>query len=400
MMKIPKKKQNIIIWFFLILQVLIILTQGIHDYPDSSTYVESARYIMHGGELEERHTFRMLRPLPLLLANAFGFFGLEFGFIIQNIIFLVLSVIVFQKVMEQIYYEKAYRRVPFYSTLLFTIALPILEYGLAILSDMGAWFFFLLALLFYLKSIKRGIDFKYSLLGGFFGGLGVLMKQNSAASSLFFGLYLLWTIILAFALKNKDKKLIVFDKLKKGILFCTSFAIPNVVASIWVYVKERFTHLDQFDYITCPEKYYTLTWFILTFFQAFTILVPFFFLGLYRIIMQKKQRLLLINILLIVSIIVPILGFPAFNDRYTFLLFPVVLPLSVLGIEQATTGLNKVLNMNLKWPMIMAVIIFLFFLCNNVIYWHIRAYGFECLSGCLFNFECLANYNFEAICTP
>lgn len=375
--RLEKNRRNIIILVFII-QLIITLSYGIHRFPDTQSYIDSANFFIEGGELPELFVFRLLRPLPLLLADALSFInGIEFGFLLQNLIFLALSTYLFYKVMSRIYNRKGQEDIAFFSTLIFISALPILEFGLAILTDMGTWFFFLWSLYLFLLSIEKGIDYKYTALGGLVAGLGVLMKQNAAASALFFGLFLLLLPKISFS-----------EKTKKGIVLVFMFLIPNIIASGWLYLTMGFTHLDQLGYVTTPtEIYYTPAMFIVSFLQAFTLLVPFFLLGVYYVIREKRYENLKFNGILLVSTLVPILAFPAFTDRYTFLIFPVVIPLSIIGLKRFRELLKRSFTVEEHWILVAFVIIF--FLCNNLVYYHIRVFDYCCLKQCLFDRTCL-----------
>jgi len=229
-------KNNRYLIFALIFALLnmgvIFLIFGFQKYGDTQGYLDVI-YRFQGHEVAVAPE-RVLRPLGPLLAVPFGGAGL----IIQNAIFYLFSAFLIFKIVELIYsnpFDKLRaRKQALLASLFFVTATPVIESGLAYLTDMGAWFFYLLSLfltLLYFKTKKEGLV----VLNGFLSGLGVLMKENGGLGALFFGLMIL--LSGEFSIKGKIFKILRFG---------TFFLIPVGILEILMFKYFHFTSLDWY----------------------------------------------------------------------------------------------------------------------------------------------------------
>lgn len=211
--------------------VLLVFFVPRFNHPDTDQYISTIKYIVGepGGELIPS---RILKPLPILIgAWLTPIIRAEYTLIFQNLIFYFLSVwLVFLFVYRLYKNEKQ----AFYGTVIYIGAYPMLAYGLASLTDMPGWFFYLFSALIALNFLKKP-QLKITLLAGFIAGFGMLFKESVAAAPIFFASLIL--IATQFPLK---------EKLKYIFIFGTAFIIFPIINSIFMYKFYSFTYLDWF----------------------------------------------------------------------------------------------------------------------------------------------------------
>lgn len=209
--------------------VVIFAVFGFQQYGDTVDYFRLIDWFLgEGGGFDVE---RMLRPLGPFLALPFEALGDGAGLIIQNIIFYFLAAFLVFKIVEMIYQNK---KQALWAVLFFVTATPVIESGLAYLTDMGAWFFYLLSLfltLLYLKNKKENLV----LLNGFLSGVAVLMKENGGLGAIFFGLMILFS--KGFNLKEKIWKIVKFALL---------FFLPIIILQAFAYKYFHYTSLDWY----------------------------------------------------------------------------------------------------------------------------------------------------------
>lgn len=208
----------------------IFLIFGFQVYGDTPSYFEAISWFQ--GEEVEVLPWRILRPLGPLIAVPFEFLGQGAGLIVQNIVFYLLCAFLIFKITELVYHNK---KQAFFASLFFVTATPVIEVGLAYLTDTGAWFFYLFSIfltLLYLKNRKE----KLIAFNGLLAGLGFLMKESGALGVLFFGLMILFS--RCFNIKEKIFKILHF-----GIFFL----IPIAILQIFMFKYFHFTSLDWYS---------------------------------------------------------------------------------------------------------------------------------------------------------
>lgn len=202
---------------------------GFQKYGDSPDYVRLIHWFLGEGSVFEVE--RMLRPLGPFLALPLEFLGDAAGLIAQNILFYFLSAVLVFKIVDLIFQNK---KQALFAVLFFVTATPVIESGLAYLTDMGAWFFYLLSIFLTLLYLKNK-DEKLVLLNGFLSGIGVLMKENGGLGVFFFGLMILFS--RDFGIKEK-----IFKILKFGFVF----AVPVIALQVFAYRSFHYTSLDWY----------------------------------------------------------------------------------------------------------------------------------------------------------
>lgn len=201
------------------------------EHTDTAQYISTIKYIS-GDPAGEVFLHRILNPLPIFIA-AFLNPILDPGqaLIVQNLVFYFLSVwLVFLLVYRLYHNEKQ----AFYGTVLYIGAYPILAYGLAPLTDLPGWFFYLLSVLIALNFLKKP-QLKIAFLAGFVAGFGMLFKESVAAAPIFFASLIFIAVQLPFK-----------EKLKYILAYAIAFLFLPAINSIVLYNLYSYFYLDAF----------------------------------------------------------------------------------------------------------------------------------------------------------
>lgn len=213
--------------------LLLVFFVARFDHTDTPQYISTIENIA-GDESAEIYPYRLLKPLPIFIGVILTkFTAAENTLIIQNILFYFLSVILVYLLICRIYRNE---KQAFYGTVLYGTAYPMLAYGLASLTDLPGWFFFLATVLLSLKFLKNA-DFKTAGLAGLVAGFGMLFKESTAAAAIFF-------VFLVFILAPFPFK----EKLKYICVFSLAFSFPVLISSIVIYQFYSVSYLDWFKH--------------------------------------------------------------------------------------------------------------------------------------------------------
>ena len=207
----------------------IFIVFGFRQYGDSPDYAKLIHWLSGGEGVFPVE--RILRPLGPFLALPFDSLGPSAGLIVQNIIFYFLAVFLVFRIVDLIFQNK---KQALFAALFFITATPIIESGLAYLTDMGAWSFYLLSIFLTLLYFKNK-DERLVLLNGFLSGIGVLMKENGGLGVVFFGLMVLFSREFGFR-----------EKILKITKFIIPFILPIIALQFFAYKNFHYTSLDWY----------------------------------------------------------------------------------------------------------------------------------------------------------
>jgi len=255
---LKNNKHLVFALFFALLNMgAIFFIFGFQTYSDSYQYFKAIDWFQ--GKGTDVQLNRLLRPLGPLLAAPFG----EVGLIVENIIFYFLSVFLVFKIVDLIFNNKFQA---FLASVFFFTATPVIESGLSYLTDMGAWFFFLLSIfltLLYFKDEISAQEHSFTrsakptaypklvqkcslasyfwkkesliIINGLLSSIGVLMKENGGLGILFF----VMMVLLSGKFNFKEK-------LSKILLFSIPFLIPIAIVQFLMYNNFHYTSLDWY----------------------------------------------------------------------------------------------------------------------------------------------------------
>ncbi|MFH1575564.1 MAG: glycosyltransferase family 39 protein [Candidatus Nealsonbacteria bacterium] len=300
----------------------IFIIFGFKKYSDSLTDIDLIHWLLGlGGRAAPE---RILRPLGPILAAPFEFLGDGAGLIVQNIIFYLLCAFLVFKIVDLIYHNK---KQAFFASLFFVSATPVIESGLAYLTDMGAWFFYIFSIFLTLLYFKNKNE-KLIILNGFLSGIGVLMKENGGLGVLFFGLMILFSC--EFSIKEKISKIMRF-----GIFFL----IPILTLQFLMYKYFHFTSLDWYlgnlpgssgdGLLLTSLRYFGQL------FRVLGVLWIFFFIGVFQEWREKNWERIKIYLALLPSSFSFLLWTVGAAGRGVFIFAP-------LGILLASYGCKKI----------------------------------------------------------
>ena len=211
--------------------VLLIFFVPRFDHTDTSQYVSAINHVL-GDENAELAPYRIMKPFPILIAALFNpILSPQNALIAQNILFYFLSSYLIFILIYRIYQNE---KQAFYGTVLYFTAYPMIAYGLAALTDISGWFFYLLSVFFALDILKKP-QIKKIFLAGFIAGFGMLFKENVAAAAIFFGALVL--IATKFPLKEKLRYILVFG---------SAFLILPAINSIVIYNLFSFSYWSNY----------------------------------------------------------------------------------------------------------------------------------------------------------
>ena len=178
--------------FATIVLILKLAVAGANDIPDSRGYLQVVEILKGNIDItsvtSNNDKSRFLRPLGSLIALPFSFIvGARNGFIIGNSIFYLLSVGLMFQIVKKLYSDK----IALYASLLYASSPVVTTFGIAIMQDMGIWFFYLgtifLTLWFFKNDTlsERRNKSIYLFYVGLFIGFGLLMKESVIAGYIF-----------------------------------------------------------------------------------------------------------------------------------------------------------------------------------------------------------------------
>jgi hypothetical protein len=303
---------------------------------DTQSYVDTA-HLFEGQTIDNITYHRVLKPLvpySMLLISAITGMSLNEALLTQSIIFyFALALVMFYFL--KIFFENKYLALT--GTILYITAYPMLRSGISMLTDTGAWFFFVISIIaiykYYLKPTNKNFLVSVALVA-----LGFLWKEYHALAATLFGLIILF-----------HPKLKLKDKITKEIIYVVLFLILFLPWQLYAYYKFGYSY---FDLYTSPARYSSIivVYFILKSLFATMLLgwalVPIGLRNWKK--MSLDQRFILRNLLL-VSLLVFVWG--SIDSRLYFIGVVPLIILAVRGLEYLYKRLQPIL------PMILYILI-------------------------------------------
>jgi len=326
------------------------------DHTDTQQYIATIDFVAGnpGGEL---FAHRILKPLPILIGALLNpVISAKNSLIFQNVIFYFLSVWLIFLLIYRFYQNE---KQAFYGAVLYMGAYPMLAYGLASLTDLSGWFFYLFSILIALSFLKKP-RLETALLSGFVAGFGMLFKENLAAAPIFF-------VSLVFIASRIPIK----EKLKYIFAFGMAFLFFPLINTIVIYKLYSHSYLDWFRMAwTHPAN--TLYWvgpfrIIIEIGRVLLIGWIFVLLGVLReVVLKNKERIKILLALLIPSLSFFIWSYP--HNRIIFIAAPFIVLLGSSGLLRGWKNLKINTSVEL-------VLLFLYLLINYAVLEFLLKYG-------------------------
>ena len=197
------KNQYLTYTFLFATAVLVskLIIAGANDTPDSPGYLNTVELLR--GNLDSSFIPELigrgylLRPLGSLIAFPLSYiFSVWNAFVVENSVLYLSSVVLMFASVKRLYSSK----IAFYAAIIYASSPVLTTFGLAILQDMGIWFFYIVSVYMTLhffginssneNNIKLGNTYLFAF--GIFVGLGMLMKESAIVGLFFFVLMLLF----------------------------------------------------------------------------------------------------------------------------------------------------------------------------------------------------------------
>ncbi len=300
--------------------IAVLLIFGLQTDMDTPTYVAAINYLNNHGELGTS-LFRLLKPFGLFAALIFtSFLTPEVSLLVSNIFFYFGAVYLIYFITFKIYQDK---KTAFFASLFFMTAYPLMRWGLAALTDMSGWCFYLLGIylsLYFYENRKN----KLVWLNGFLAGVGMFFKETAAVGALYFGSVLLF-----------DKSFSWSEKIKGVLKYTIAFLSIIVPISLIILYKYDYTFIQWFSYAEKIQIHYTfkqsLIYSVENLFALMFLGWFFVFRGLIKVMQDKN-----INKNFLWAFMLPSLSFLIWPFRVVRLMFiagPALCLLAARGLE-------------------------------------------------------------------
>jgi len=310
---------------FLIVMVLAINWSLHHAFfpltftSDARDYLETAEWI-NGGDVA-LHPERILKPLaPLGIA----FFSMITGDVVSGMVIEVGMMYLFLAIATYLFFFSFFRQktLALYGTIILVSSYPLLFYGLDLYTETGALFFYVFALHAiwkYFTSVHRFWFWAATITIT----LGMLWKEYSAVSGVFFGLVILFHP--SHTIREKIKDLLLLGVVTVGILGAWQW---------YVYATYQYSYLDWYRVGTAGDataREYTLYHIGKSLFATMLFawaLVPF---GLYKWKAFSSTERRYILLLILPSLMFLLWGYV--SSRLYFIVVPLALLLVLHGFR-------------------------------------------------------------------
>lgn len=333
--------------------VFLTLNGGFEEHPDSFDYIQGIDAVLDGQEWHDPAVaFRpgvifFSIPFSIVInnSNSIGFHNLLIYFSFGPCFYYLC-----QKITKDNFHS-------LYSTLILISSFPIFYWGLAILNDLGSWFFILLSLIMIIRLHENNYSIKYIVFSALAVGIGVFYKTTVGYTAIFF------TILLANKIQNSQYIRIV----KIWFLFAFMAFIPLLINQFYIYENWGLSYFDfLYDLVETKSgndtdivyddlkhsnryKFYSLI-------IAFP-LFPLAFIGM----MYANKNLEDFNFTYLKymffsgSVFVILLSTGIASPRYSFILFPAFYICFSIGLNFITDYMRK--NYNFKVTKIYTIIV-------------------------------------------
>jgi len=293
-------------------------------YPDSASYI-TAMYYFEGRAISGAAYFRLLRPVVPFCASLLNHFvGIEASFSVLNFILWCSSSLLMFKLAELLTDRTD---AAFISSAIFTASIPMLLYGGAILTDMADYFFVLLGTFLVLRLDLPRASYPKVVATSLIIALGVLSKEFVASVII---TAMVWTLLT----KGSWRRVALVAFIVFAVTFVWSTVIGVSYVSWFSYAVDVVSKVAPFESQNVPVMLRAWIW-IRTIRLAFRpeILLA----GIIGFVVILKHKIKLPDFVASLSgptIITAALALAGAGTdyRYTFIMFPGLLPLAALGI--------------------------------------------------------------------
>jgi len=289
-------------------------------YPDSPGYFMATHFFQGRAPTTGSWQFRLLRPLvPFLASFANDVINIRASFAFVNMILWCASVVVmfyFTKLLTNDDYAALF------SSALFASAIPMLLFADAALTDMGGYFFILLAVYLAVRWDIPRASVRRVCLMALVLAVGILARESVASALLFVVVYTLWSS------RSLSRAAVLF-------------AIPLIVSLGWShaigvsyaawYAQGGLSYAAAVQPLSPLRKVVRFLGSIQYSFGDTPFVLLLAILGFLGIHDRNRIK---IHVSIWVGAAAIIVAWPIIDTRFSFILFPSVFPLAGLGLEE------------------------------------------------------------------
>jgi len=296
-------------------------------YPDSASYIKTALFFegeVSRAELGNAY-FRLLRPVVPFVASLLNHvIGIEASFAFFNLALWFASSLLMFKLTELLTERTD---AAFVASSFFTASIPILLYGGAVLTDMSGYFFVLLGTYLILKLDLGRAAYVKVIASSLVVALGVLSREFAAS-------VIVTLVIWVLLAKGSWRRVVLMTLIVVAIAFAWSTVVGISYNSWLSYNVLNASQNASFESQNAPLTLRLWTW-IRTIRDAFRpeILLLAVVGGVSILKRRTKLPAFAASLLgpAIVTLGLAVVG-AGTDFRYTFTMFPGMLPIASLGV--------------------------------------------------------------------
>ncbi len=313
------------------------LTHFGQAYPDSPGYIDGAHFFQGKATIAPSSTnFRLLRPVIPFIASVLNhFLDIRTSFAIVNLVLWCAAAIL------MFYFTKMITKdlnAALFSSTAFTTAIPLLIFGDAVLTDMAGYFFILFGTFLAIKWDLPRASLRRVCIAGLIIALGVLCRESVASVLIF---VLAWTVLS----KGSISRIIILFSVSIGIPILASLVVG--VSYIAWYTQGGLLFAAANQQLGPVDRALRLAGSFLYAFGRYPQIILLAGLGL---LATKDKAYLKIHISIWIGALAILLAWPVVDTRFTFMLFPSILPLAGEGVRGAYDIVMKSRLFSGLWP--------------------------------------------------
>jgi 4-amino-4-deoxy-L-arabinose transferase-like glycosyltransferase len=296
-------------------------------YPDSAGYIKTALFFE--GEISRTELgsayFRLLRPVVPFVASLLNHvIGIEASFAVFNLVLWFASSILMFKLTE---FLTERIDTAFVASSFFTASIPLLLYGGAVLTDMSGYFFVLLGTYLILKLDLGRATYVKVIASSLVVALGVLSREFAASVIVTLVIWVLLT-------RGSWRRVILMALIVAVVAFAWSTAVGISYNSWLSYNVLNASQNASFESQNAPLTLRLWTW-IRTVRDAFRPEILLLTIVGGASILKRRTKLPAFAASLLGPAIVTLglaVAGAGTDFRYTFTMFPGMLPIASLGV--------------------------------------------------------------------
>jgi 4-amino-4-deoxy-L-arabinose transferase-like glycosyltransferase len=305
-------------------------------YPDSPGYFAAAHFFQGRAPPAGSWEFRLLRPIIPFLASLVNYFtDIRSSFALVNLVLWCASA-VFMFYLSRQLTKDSYSAL--FSSASFTVAIPMLLFADAALTDMGGYLFILVCTYLVIRWDAPRASLTRVCLMGIVLGIGILARE-SVASALIFALA--WTL---WSGRSITRAAILFF-----IPLAISLGWSHVVGISYVtwYTQGGLAYAAANQPVSPLHRVLRLGGSIQYSFGKYPEILLLSTLGLLGV---SDRNILKTHVSIWIGAFAVIFAWPVIDNRFTFILFPSIFPLAGVGLEYAYSIIFKSKLVQEIWP--------------------------------------------------